>query len=207
MKSIFKGLAILTFTVLASCSSSVTNVYDYYLKNEVEAHKAGQNSTSKSKLLLRVNERTNKAQIELVAFKRDSVKYLVIGSHKVAKSFYIHDSLYSFDVNDLYSRVRGDDFIRQMGDLSIFFTHIPAGRAAMLADAMSGLKAQYASARPGTGEVVYIDYTIAADIIFSLEKRTATEKPVECTIWVGKRKHVIATADLEKALNDLKMFN
>lgn len=207
MKFIYRTLALLSIAFLASCSSSVTNVYDYYLKNAVETHTTGANSTSKSKLLLRVNERTNKAQVELIAFKTDSIKYLVIGSHKVSKSFYIHDSLYAFDVNDLYSRVRGDDFIRQMGDLSVFFTHVPAGNAAMLSDALSGLKSKYASASVGKDEVVYVDYTIAPDVIFSLEKRAASDKPDECVIWVGKRKHIIATADLQKALNDLRMFN
>lgn len=206
MKVFHKCAALLAVGILASCSNSITNVYDYYLKNAVETHKAGENSTSSSKLLLRVNESTNKAQVELIAFKSDSVKYLVIGSHKVAKAFYIHDSLYHFDVNDLYSRVRGDDFIRQMGDLSVFFTHVPAGNAAMLQEALPGLKTKYASARPGKDEVVYIDYTIAYDVIVSFEKRTITEKPAKCVLWVGKRKHVIDTADLEAALTALKNF-
>lgn len=206
MKVIFRSIAFLAIASLASCSNSVTNVYDYYVKNVVEQHKVGENSTSKSRLLLRANESTSKAQVELVAFERDSMKYLVIGSHKVAKAFYIHDSLYHFDVSDLYSRVRGDDFIRQMGDLSIFFTHIPAGNAAMLADALPGLKAKYATLSPQKGEVMYVDYTIAGDVIFSFEKRAVSDKPDECVLWVGKRKHVLKTADLEAALNELKMF-
>jgi hypothetical protein len=206
MKLLHKCAALFAAGILASCSNSVTNVYDYYLKNVVETHKTGENSTSSSRLLLRVNESTNKAQVELIAFKADSVKYLVIGSHKVAKAFYIHDSLYHFDVNDLYSRVRGDDFIRQMGDLSVFFTHIPAGSAAMLEDALPGLKSKYTSARPGKDEVVYIDYTVAYDVIVSFEKRAITDKPTECVLWVGKRKHIIDTADLEKALTALRSF-
>ena len=206
MKAISKFGIIAAATILTACSST-TNVYDYYLKNVVETHQTGKSATSKSKLLLRGYEGTNKAQVELIAFKTDTSKYLVLGSHKVAKAFYIHDSLYHFDVADLYSRVRGDDFIRQMGDLSVFFTHIPAANAEALLTALPGLKNDYNALKPANGEVAYVDYTLASDVVLSMEKTSATQQVRNCNIWIGKRKHAITIDELTKALTALKAFN
>ena len=83
---VFFSLGILF--LLSSCGSSVTNVWDYYVTNEVIVHTPGENSIYKKKLLLRYQERVNKSQLELIAVKQDSAAFLVIGSHKVAKSFY-----------------------------------------------------------------------------------------------------------------------
>lgn len=206
MKAFLKFGIIVSAALLTACSST-TNVYDYYLKNVVETHQTGKSATSKSKLLLRGFESTNKAQVELIAFKTGTEKYLVLGSHKVAKAFYIHDSLYHFDVADLYSRVRGDDFIRQMGDLSVFFTHIPAANAEALLAALPNLKIDYAALQPAKGEVAYLDYALASDVVLSFEKRTLTDQFRVCNIWIGKRKHTIWVDELTKALEDLKAFN
>lgn len=204
--------AISTFGIMAALAlltacSSTTNVYDYYLKNEVETHKSGEIAASKSKLLLRLQESPNKAQVELVAFKTNDIKYLVFGSHKVAKAFYINDSLYNFDVTDLYSRVRGDDFIRQMGDLSVFFTHIPAANIEAFLVAWPNVQSQYTTQIPKDKETIYVDYALAGDVILSFEKNSATQKLTECTVWIGKRKHYISSANLLKAFNDFKTFN
>jgi hypothetical protein len=206
MKAISKFGIIAAAAVLTACSST-TNVYDYYLKNVIETHQTGKSSTSKSKLLLRGYEGTNKAQVDLIAFKTDTEKYLVLGSHKVAKAFYIHDSLYHFDVADLYSRVRGDDFIRQMGDLSVFFTHIPAANIENLLTAIPNLKNEYNALKPANGEVAYLDYTLASDVFVSFEKRSLNEQFRSCNIWIGKRKHTISVEDLIKAFTDFKAFN
>lgn len=206
MKAFLKFGIIASAALLTACSST-TNVYDYYLKNVVETHQTGKSATSKSKLLLRGFEGTNKAQVELIAFKTDSMKYLVLGSHKVAKAFYIHDSLYHFDVTDLYSRVRGDDFIRQMGDLTVFFTHIPAATTEAFLNALPNIKNDYNALKPGKNEVAYVDYALASDVVLTFEKRSATEQMKDCIIWIGKRKHEVSVADLTKALNELKSFN
>ena len=206
MKAISTFGFIAALALLTACSST-TNVYDYYIKNAIEKHKTGEIATSKSKLLLRLNESPNKAQVELVAFKKDTLKVLVFGSHKVAKSFYINDSLYSFDVTDLYNRVRGDDFIRQMGDLSVFFTHIPASNVDAFLAAWPNVQSQYTTQIPKEKETLYVDYTLANDVILSFEKKSATQKLTECTIWIGKRKHHVSTINLLKAFNDFKTFN
>jgi len=206
MKAFLKFGIIASAALLTACFST-TNVYDYYLKNVVETHQTGKSATSKSKLLLRGFESTNKAQVELIAFKTGTEKYLVLGSHKVAKAFYIHDSLYHFDVTDLYSRVRGDDFIRQMGDLTVFFTHIPAANAEAFLTALSNLKTDYAALKPGKDEVAYVDYALAGDVVLTFEKQSTTQQMKDCIIWIGKRKHVISVADLTKALDELKAFN
>lgn len=205
MKGFFKAALVVAVATLTACSST-TNVYDYYLKNVMDRHQVGEQSASKSKLLLRDFERVNKAQVELVAYKSDSSRYLVIGSHKVAKAFYLHDSLYHFDVADLYSRVRGDDFIRQMGDLSIYFTHIPAEQALTFLEALPQLKTKYASLKPVSGVTEYVDFTIASDVVVSFCKTSPTQQPNECVLWVGKRKHELSLQDLVNALNQLKTF-
>lgn len=206
MKGFFKAALVMAVATLTACSST-TNVYDYYLKNVMDNHRTGEQTTSKSKLLLREFERVNKAQFELVAYKSDSTRYLVIGSHKVAKAFYLHDSLYQFDVADLYSRVRGDDFIRQMGDLSIYFTHIPSEQALTFLDALPQLKTKYASLKPAAGVTEYVDYTIAPDVVVSFSKTSPSQQPTSCVLWIGKRKHTLDTQTLVNAMNQLKMFN
>jgi hypothetical protein len=206
MKTISKFGIIAVAALLSACSST-SNVYDYYLKNVIEKHEAGKSATSKSKLLLRGFENTNKAQVEFIAFKTDTSKYLVLGSHKVVKSFYIQDSLYHFDVADLYSRVRGDDFIRQLGDLNIFFTHIPAANAVSFLSVWPILKNEYNVLKPTAGEVAYLDYAITTDVVLSFEKKSLTQQPKDCNIWIGKRKHTVSIVELIKVLTALKAFN
>jgi len=192
--------------LLTSCGSSVTNVYDYYITNEVVAHKPNETTISKRKMLYRDVESVNKSQLELIAFRQDSNSFLVIGSHKVSKAFYIHDSLYHFDVTDLYSRVRGNDFIRQMGDLSIYFTHIPATRCNEFLANWENMKKQYAAASVSGDAVTQVDFYFAHHVYVSFEKSRPGQQPNHCNVWVGKRKHEISTNDLIKALNELKSF-
>lgn len=207
MRTIKSLTILLAIAMLASCGSSVTNVWDYYIKNNMEQHREGETSSSKTRLLFRQQESPNKAQLEFIAYKTDSGKFLVIGSHKVAKEFMIKDSIYYFDVASIYSRVRGDDFIRQLGDLSIYFTHIPASACETFMQKWEGLKTRYNQATPGAGETMYFDYTIAEGVFVSLTKTDARQLPDECTLWVGKRKHEVKTEDLVKVMSDLKFFN
>lgn len=194
--------------LLSSCGSSVTNVWDYYVTNEVIVHKSGENSVYKKKLLLREQERVNKSQLELIAVKQDSNAFLVIGSHKVAKSFMIKDSVYAFDVTDLYSRVRGSDFIRQMGDLNIYFTHVPAVKVNEFLANYELLKKQYADASVSKGATTQVDFYLAYNVFVSFEKTKAGQSlPSSCTLWAGKRKHELSTKDLLKVLNEVKDFN
>lgn len=194
--------------LITSCGSSVTNVWDYYVTNEVIVHKSGENSMYKKKLLHREQERVNKSQLEMIAVKQDSDAYLVIGSHKVAKSFMIHDSVYAFDVTDLYSRVRGNDFIRQMGDLNIYFTHIPVAKVNEFLANYELLKKQYADAAVTKGATTHIDFYLAYNVFLSFEKTRAGQGiPPSCTLWAGKRRHEIGTKDLINVLTEMKNFN
>jgi hypothetical protein len=192
--------------LLASCRSSVTNVWDYYITNEVVAHNPEEATVSKRKILLREQESVNKSQLELIAFRQDSSVFLVIGSHKIAKSFYIHDSLYHFDVKDLYSSVRGNDFIRQMGDLSIYFTHIPVAKCNEFLAKLDKIKSQYAAAAVSKNAVTQVDFYFAPHLFVSFEKTKAGQTPGKCNLWVGKRKHHLDTDDLVEALTELRSF-
>ncbi len=196
-------------SLLNSCSQSVTNVWDYYTKNNVEQHHAGSFSTSKTKLLYRHQESVNKAQLELIAYKSDTLKYLIIGSHKIAKAFFIYDSIYYFDVNDLYSNVRGNDFIRQLGDLSIFFTHIPANKCEAFLANIDKLKSDFMKGATPEGTVLYFDYNITDDVFVSIEKRNYLEQIENANtyLWVNKRKHIIKLDELVKAMQDFRLFN
>ncbi len=200
---------IISVTILTSCSNSVTNVYDYYIKNNLQQHETGRIISSKTKLLFREQEMTNKAQIELVAFKSDNLKCLVIGSHKIAKQFYLYDSLYYFDVNDLYTNVRGNDFIRQLGDLSIYFTTISVENCNTFLANVDKLKFEFSKAAPPVGSSSSIDLTIQNDVFVSIEKKVFSD-PLELattTLWVGKRKHTIRLDVLIQAFQDFKSFN
>ncbi|MES2781090.1 MAG: hypothetical protein V4651_14450 [Bacteroidota bacterium] len=194
--------------LMTSCGSSVTNVWDYYVTNEVVVHKSGENSIFKKKLLFRDQERVNKSQLELIAVKQDNDAYLVIGSHKVAKSFMIKDSIYAFDVTDLYSRVRGNDFIRQMGDLNIYFTHVPVAKVNEFLANYELLKKQFADATVAKGATTQIDFYLGYNVFVSFEKtKMGQTLPSSCTIWVGKRKHNLATQELVRVLTEAKNFN
>lgn len=207
-----RKLLLITFSSLfiASCSNSVTNVWDYYIKNNVEVHKYNDITESKSKMLYRKQEAIDKSQLELIAFKQDSIKYLVIGSHKVAKAFIMGDSLYQFDVKNLYSHVRGNDFIRQLGDLSIFFAHISANECNNFLLNWDAIKNKYMKAMPrvNSNEVLYIDYGLSHGIYLSFAKTDIKQpEPTECILWIGKRKHTIRVEELLRVFRELKSFN
>jgi hypothetical protein len=196
------------FTLLTSCGSSVTNVWDYYVTNEVVVHKEGETAISKRKLLLQKMESVNKSQLDLVAVKQDSNVFLVIGSHKVSKQFFIHDSLYSFDVTDLYSNVRGNDFIRQMGDLSIYFTHVPKKKCDEFLANLEPMKKQFFNAKVSEGSTTQIDFYFSHNVFVSfLKTKQGQEAPKTCNLWVGRRKHELSVKEFGDALNAMKNFN
>jgi len=202
-----KTLAIVgLFTLLLQSCGSVTNVWDYYVTNEVIVHKQGETTVSKKKLLLRKSESPSKSQLELIAVKQGDASFLVIGSHKIAKSFYVNDSLYSFDVTDIYSSVRGKDFIRQMGDLSIYFTHIPTQKCTEFLNGLETLKKSYSDAVVTKNATTQVDYYFSHNVFASFEKESAKQFPTECILWVGRRKHEISTKELVEALTELKGF-
>jgi len=208
-RHIFLYITFFSFVLLTSCSKSVTNVYDYYIQNNIVSHESGNIVTSKTKLLYRMQESVNKAQLELIAFKSDTMKCLVVGSHKVAKAFNLFDSTYYFDVNDLYSNVRGNDFIRQLGDLSIYFTNISLSNCNTFLKSVDKLKAEFNKAAPSENTHSHIDFSIQSDVFVSIEKKyySQTLESAATTIWVGKRKHEIRFEDLIKAMQELKSFN
>lgn len=199
-------VAACSIFLISSCGSSVTNVWDYYVTNEVIVHKQNQTSISKRKLIHRENDGSNKSQLDLVAVRQDSMSYLVIGSHMVAKSFYFNDSLYSFNVNDLYSNVRGNDFIRQMGDLSIFYTHVSAERVTEFLSNFDRMRKAYQDAKVVKGATTQLDFYFSHNVFISFEKTSANQKPSKCYVWVGRRKHQVDTDDLQEAFAELKNF-
>ncbi len=202
-----KRLSIFLLTAsLVSCGHSVTNVWDYYIKNNVEVHIQDSITISKSELLYRAGESVTNAQIEFIAFKQDSMKYLVIGSHKIAKNFTIQDSVFTFDVKNLYSKVRGDDFIRQLGDLNIYFTHVPMENIDKLLNYIPVLRAAYKNTRPVKNETINVDYQLSPTVYISLPKDNNANNPSDVILWVGKRKHIINVNKLQDILNEMKAF-
>lgn len=200
-------LLICAASTLISCGNSITQVWDYYIKNNVEVHNQDGISITKSEMLYRKGEKVSKAQLEFIAFKQDDKKYLVIGSHKVAKNFYIHDTLYSFDVVSLYNKVRGDDFIRQMGDLSIYFTHIPYENIEKFLTNEAMVKDTFRVTRPVKSETVYVDYQLSPTVFISMPKDGNAKKPSDMILWVGHRKHELSYSTFVKILNEVKSFN
>mgnify|MGYP000087108174 CR=1 FL=1 len=200
-KSIFVGAVAL----ITSCGG-VTNVYDYYQTNVIDQHTKGVTQSTSSKLLLRLNEGASKAQFELIAYKSDSAKYLILGSHKMVKSINQNGNSTNYDVTDLITPIN-EDGVPHKGKLSIFFTHIPADDALAFIDALPALKTQYLALKPGKGQVMYVNYTMANDVVISFPKKSANQQPIDCVVWVGKRKHQLPTGQLTWALNNLRTFN
>jgi hypothetical protein len=199
-------ILLLASSLLSSCGSSTTNVWDYYVVNEVIKHKEGETAVSQKKLLHRQKESPSKAQLEMIVVKQDDKAYLVLGSHKIAKSFYINDSLYTFSVTDIYSRVRGNDFIRQMGDLSIYFTHVPATKVVDFLNGLDNIKKQYADMQVPKGATGQVDFYLSHNVYVSMEKKQAGQTPSKCILHVGKRRHYISLKELTGIFNQVKAF-
>jgi len=198
---------LFTLFIFTQCSNTV-NVYDYYVLNNLANHESGNISSSKMKLLFRDKESGRGAQLEMIAFKSGSTKYMVIGSHKMAKPFYLNDSIYYFDIDEVYSNVKGSDFIRQLGDLSIYFTHISMKDCNTFIKSVEKLTEEFNKASPADGARSHIDYTIQSDVFISIEKKYATQsfESSTATIWIGKRKHNINLDDFINAMHELTSF-
>lgn len=205
MNLIRKSILFSAVALLASCAG-VTNVYDYYQTNVIDQHTKGVATTTSSKLLLRLNEGATKAQFELIAYKSDTVNYLIWGSHKIVKAFKQNGNPVSYDITDLVTPVNADGTPHK-GNLSIFFTHVPAADALAFLDTLPALKTQYLALKPGKGQVLYVNYALANDVVISFPKKSVTQQPIDCVVWVGKRKHQMPTGQLTWALNNLRTFN
>ena len=205
MNLIRKSILIGAVALMTSCGG-VTNVYDYYQTNVIDQHSKGATQSTSSMLLLRINEGSSKAQFELIAYKSDSAKFLIWGSHKMVKSVKQNGNTASYDVDDLNTPIN-EDGTPHKGNLSIFFTHIPAEDAYAFLDAWPALKTQYLGLKPSKGQVIYVNYTLANDIVISFPKKSVNQQPVDCVVWVGKRKHQMPTGQLTWALNNLRTFN
>ena len=205
MNLIHKTILVSAVALITSCAG-VTNVYDYYQTNVIDQHTKGETQSTSSKLLLRLNDGPSKAQFELIAYKSDTTKYLICGSHKMVKSVKQNGNTTSYDVADLITPINADGTPHK-GNLSIFFTHVPVADALAFLDALPGLKTQYLGLKPSKGQVMYVNYTLANDIVISFPKKSVNQQPVDCVVWVGKRKHQMPTGQLTWALNNLRTFN
>jgi hypothetical protein len=207
MKRIYYLASLSALALLSSCGSSkVTNVWEYYVTNEVVQHSVDSTTVSKRKLLLSMREDENKSQFELIAVKQDSSVFLVIGSQKLAKTFTINDSQYVIDVVDVYPGLKQEE-MAQIGDLSIYFEKVPASKCIEFLDKLPEIRKQYADAQVSDDAVTQIDFYFTSKIFVSLEKSHAGEQPSKCYVWVGKRKHAVSTKALVAALTELKSFN
>ncbi|TAE81343.1 MAG: hypothetical protein EAY81_09860 [Bacteroidetes bacterium] len=198
-----KHLLSLSFValLLTSCSNSIVQVYDYYILNGVEQRPdSAVASSSSSRLLFRDQESASKAQFELVAYKKDTLKYLIFGSHAIGKSAKINNEQYHFKITDVYSSISDKEDAKQLGDMSITFAHVDALTIQQLIDNLVELKARFAAAKVAKGEVVNIEYNLSKEVVLSWQKKYVSDRPGVCYIWVNNRKNSIHMVDFEQAL-------
>lgn len=186
---------------ITSCASVNTNVSDYYLKNAVESLKSGESTQANTKTLLVSATKVNHAKFELIAYKKDSLnKYLVLGSVIESKAVSIQNNTYLIDIQSLYGKQK-EDGMEVKGDLGIYYTHVPASAIEKFLADYQGIKASYAAAKPNK-DVISFSYAVSNDVLFTFDKISPNQSIDDCTVWVGKSKHVVNTIDLIKALND-----
>ncbi len=203
---------LLTATVvmlLSSCSSSsVTNVWDYYVTNEVVQHRPGETAVSYRKLLYQEVDKTGKSQLDMIMVKQDSTVTLVLGSYKMSALFVIKDSTYAFGLNDLYSRDKGDDLVGKAGDLTVFFTQIPASKCIEFLDSAESFKRQFTEAKVTNKATTHLDFYFSSNVFMSIDKDKQNDGvPSKCTLWVGRRKHILSIKEFARVLNEVKNFN
>ncbi len=207
MKRFYFITSFAAVALLSSCGSSkITNVWEYYVTNEVIQHQVDSTTLVKRKVLLTKQDEDNKSQFELIAVKQDSTVYLVIGSQKFAKTFNINDTQYVIDVVDVFPNMKKEE-MAQVGDLSIYFDKVPASKCIEFLDRLPEIRRQYTDAQVSEDAVTQIDFYLTHDVFFSLEKTRMGEQPTKCYVWVGRRKHAVGTKELVAALNELKKFN
>jgi hypothetical protein len=118
----------------------------------------------------------------------------------------IHDSLFAIDITKLYPDVKGEDFVNQKGDLSVYFAHIPSSAIDTFMSKWADIRASYRTIPPVAGQVTYVDYALSDDVVLSFPKTGKQEAPKRCYIWIGKRKQEVDIASLIKVFTDLKAF-
>jgi len=192
---------------LVSCGHSVTNVWDVYAKNQVAKYTQDSMTVTKTELLYRTGEATDKAQFEFVAFKQDTQKYLIIGSHTFGKTFNIQESSYVFNVKSLISKAKDEDYIRQVGELNVYFTHVPYEAIDRFLNYLPNLRASYKENKPASGgQTLYIDYQLSPQVIVSFPKDGNNNNPSDVILWVGKRKHEMSMSRLIDIMNEMRDF-
>lgn len=193
-------------TFMASCAPQY-NLYDYYQAHTIDQVNAGETNQAKSKLLMRDYDGKAQAQLELIAYKTDSAKYLVVGSQKITKNVDVKGQVFQMGVSEVYPKVKDEAVIRMIGDYTVYYTHISWEDATKFMEAMAGIKQAYAAMKPANGEVMYLDYAISSDVRISFSKSSPNQQPTECVLWVGKRRHFVVTGMLMDAMNYMRTFN
>lgn len=197
-----KQLLFISFIALlfTSCSKSIVDVYDYYVINGVEQRPdSAVTSVSNARLLFR-DKTAGSSQFELVAFKKDTMKYLILGSHVFGKSAKINNEQYHFNITDVYTGISDKEQTKQLGDMSVTFAHVDAATIKQLIDALVDIKARFAAAKVAKGEVVNIEYNLSKEVVLSWKKKYVSDRPSTCYVWVNNRKNTINMVDFEQAL-------
>lgn len=206
MKALRKLLLIGTAVLGVSCASKY-NLYDYYQKHAIDTVNSGSTLTTKSKLLLRDYDKNTEAQLEFVAYRSDSAKYLIVGSQKLTKSVKVNDQVYQYGYKELFPKQTDEAIIHANSDFTIYYTHVSWASANAFLDTLPALKQMYSYLMPGNGEIMYVDYALSPDVRISLPKTKVGQQPVNCIVWVGKRRHYITLGQITFALNNIRTFN
>jgi hypothetical protein len=157
-------------------------------------------------VLYNKQQSTSQSQFELIAYKKDTLRYLIFGSYVLGKSAQINNQQYHFTITDLYSGISDKEQAKQQGDLSITFAHVDLARASQLLNDIPDLRARFNAAKPAKSETMRIEYNLSKEVSLSLEKNSPKDKLLVWQVWVNGRKNEISLFELEKALKSFVVY-
>ncbi|MCC7533563.1 MAG: hypothetical protein IT246_06440 [Bacteroidia bacterium] len=201
-KIILAGMIMLVY----SCSTSVS-ISDYYQNNTIDKNNTNKTSVSKSIMLYKNSSSSSNSTLEMIAYKSDETKYLIIGSRKTAKELKNNEQSYQVGINEIYPKMKEEEEIRAYSDYSVYYTNLSADVAIALADSLPAIKSAYTTLTPGYGQTMYLNYNVSKDLRISIPKKSPTERPSKCILWVGGRKHTMSIDYLTTTLEKFRHFN
>ena len=185
-KQLILSLTMITGICFSSCKQS-GYITEYYIKNKVEKHVPGEQSTIKTYSIYQGTSKPNKnasSYIELTGIKYHDMKKLITGTdiQPVGKvnlssgTFVVSAPTYvMLDLSDCNSIVSN---YHQLQDANMKEQPIPS-------------------------EEIYHDYTASTDLYISFRKAIGHSGNNEIDIWVAEKKFTVKT---KKFINKLKRF-
>ena len=69
------------------------------------------------------------------------------------------------------------------------------------------MRKQYADAPVSNNATTQVDFYFSSNVFISLAKNKMGQQASKCTLWVGRRKHVLSIKECVKVLTEIKNFN